>query len=238
MGDESLIITIVGAVVTTIISTVVLRSLKFFEKKQETKAQEMKETAAQAAEQARINAVKIAEEIMKRQEERSNAHLHSTAQIANEIKSETQKRDEFIAQSLKDNAERMRIQQMQDAEKIAKEFAVNTAKIADELRQKTDQQSKDILDKITDVNTRLSEMIDSLQQGAEATNSNVANVRRDMLELQEDVDNIYDKINKEDIDKDPDAKAERDRKRKIRRREINNDSLIYDAAIKRINKGT
>lgn len=236
MGDESLIITIVGAVVTTIISTVVLRSLKFFEKKQETKAQEMKETAAAAAEQAQINAIKIAEEIMKKQEERSRVHIMNTAQIADDIKSETQKRDEFIAKSLKENAERMRIQQMQDAEKIAREFSTSTAKIADDLRQKTDQQSRDILGKITDVNTRLSEMIDSLKEGAEATNSNVANIRRDMLELQEDVDNIYDKINNDD--KDPNAKAERDRKRKIRRREINNDSLIYDSVIKRINKGT
>jgi hypothetical protein len=227
MADENFIITIVGTIATTIISVVILRSLKYFEKKQDTKAEEVKKTAKEAAEMAKIQAQKIAEELTRKNEERSIKHKENAASIAEELRQENLKRDEDIAKNLANNADRIREEQMIQSQKISEDLKTTTSNIAAYLEKKTDNTSKEILNNIQDVDRRLTAMIDSLQRGAELTNGNVTKIRSDILELQDDVDNIYDKINKEEIQNNPQKKLERDRKRKIRRRQITNDSILH-----------
>lgn len=209
MADESIIASVIGAVITTIVSVVILRSLKFFEKKQETKAEEVKESAITAAEKAKEQARQIALEL----DRKNDARAATTNQIAEELRSENADRNKIIHDNLKDGITA-----------ITDNLNKVTIQIADSLNKKTDEQSKVILNNISDVTTRLIGMIDTLKKGAELTNENVAKLREEMLELQEDIDDIHDKMSYESDD--PMKRLQRDSKRKIRRREISNQSIL------------
>jgi hypothetical protein len=228
MADDSFVITVAGAVVTTVISVVILRSLKYFERKQETKAEEVKQTAKDAAEAARLQHQQIAEELTRKNEERAQITKENASIMAEELRKDNIRRDEDIAKNIANNAERIRQEQMTQSKQISENLKATTSKIALDLENKTDSTSKAILSNISDVDKRLTRMIDSLQRGAELTNGNVSKIRSDILELQDDVDNIYDKINKDELQINPQKKMERERKRKIRKREISNDSILQD----------
>lgn len=209
MADESIIVSIVGAIITTIVSVVILRSLKFFEKKQDTKAEEVKVSAITAAERAKEQAKQIAEELDRKNDERAA----TTNQIAEELRKENAERNKIMHENLKSGI---------DA--ITENLNRITIQIADSLNKKTDEQSKVILNNISDVTTRLIAMIDTIKRGAELTNDNVAKLREEMLELQEDIDDIHDKMSYESDD--PVKRMQRDSKRKIRRKEISNQSIL------------
>lgn len=209
MADESIIVSIVGAIITTIVSVVILRSLKFFEKKQDTKAEEVKVSAITAAERAKEQAKQIAEELDRKNDERAA----TTNQIAEELRKENTERNKIMHENLKSGI---------DA--ITENLNRITIQIADSLNKKTDEQSKVILNNISDVTTRLIAMIDTIKRGAELTNDNVAKLREEMLELQEDIDDIHDKMSYESDD--PLKRMQRDSKRKIRRKEISNQSIL------------
>lgn len=209
MADESIIVSIVGAIITTIVSVVILRSLKFFEKKQDTKAEEVKVSAITAAERAKEQAKQIAEELDRKNDERAA----TTNQIAEELRKENAERNKIMHENLKSGI---------DA--ITENLNRITIQIADSLNKKTDEQSKVILNNISDVTTRLIAMIDTIKRGAELTNDNVAKLREEMLELQEDIDDIHDKMSYESDD--PLKRMQRDSKRKIRRKEISNQSIL------------
>lgn len=209
MADESIIVSIVGAIITTIVSVVILRSLKFFEKKQDTKAEEVKVSAITAAERAKEQAKQIAEELDRKNDERAA----TTNQIAEELRKENTERNKIMHENLKSGI---------DA--ITENLNRITIQIADSLNKKTDEQSKVILNNISDVTTRLIAMIDTIKRGAELTNDNVAKLREEMLELQEDIDDIHDKMSYESDD--PVKRMQRDSKRKIRRKEISNQSIL------------
>lgn len=211
MADESIIVSIVGAIITTIVSVVILRSLKFFEKKQDTKAEEVKVSAITAAERAKEQAKQIAEELNRKNDERAA----TTNQIAEELRKENTERNKIMHENLKSGI---------DA--ITENLNRITVQIADSLNKKTDEQSRVILNNISDVTTRLISMIDTIKRGAELTNDNVAKLREEMLELQEDIDDIHDKMSYESDD--PVKKMQRDSKRKIRRKEISNQSILTD----------
>jgi thioesterase domain-containing protein len=227
---------VIGSIVTTILSLVILRSIKYFEKKQDSKAEEVKQSTKEAADLARIETQKIAEELTIKNEERAQRHRIDAAAIAEKLKRENAERDEDVAKNIANNADRIRQEQMAQTQKISEELRVATAKIAHDLETKTDTNSKNILLNINDVDKRLSSMIDSIKSGTIGTNDNVSKIRNDILELQGDVDHIYDKINHEELQTDPQKKIDRERKRKIRKKEISNSSLFAMPA--RIDKST
>lgn len=227
MADDNFIITVIGAAVTTIISVVILRSIKYFEKKQDKKAEEVKQTAKEAAIEAKIQAEQIAEELSRKNDERTKQHLENNVKIAEDLKQQNQKRDEDIAKNIANSAEKIRTEQMQQAEKISNDVKLTTSRISQELEKKTDEQSRQVLDKINKVDRTLTGMIESLHHKTELTNDRVSKIRSDMLDLQEEVDKIFDQINHDEITQDPYIKIDRDRRRKIRRKEISNDSILH-----------
>ena len=209
MADGDIIVSVIGAVITTIVSIVILRSLKFFEKKQDTKAEEVKVSAITAAEKAKEQARQIAEELDRKNDQRAA----TTNQIAEELRKENAERNRIMHENLKSGID-----------VITENLNRVTVQIAESLNKKTDEQSKVILNNISDVTTRLIGMIDIIKKGAELTNDNVAKIREEMLELQEDIDDIHDKMSYESDD--PIKKMQRDSKRKIRRKEISNQSIL------------
>lgn len=226
MTDDSFVVTVIGAIVTTILSLVILRTVKYFDKKQDSKTEEVKQAAKESAELGRKQAQHIAEELTLKNEERNRTHISQNAMIAEELRKENLERDENVAKNIANNAERIRQEQMIQAQKISDELKTATAKIARELDIKNDENSDNILNNINDVEKRLSYMVESIKASAILTNGSVAKIRTDIMELQDDVDHIYDKINHEELQTDPQKKIDRERKRKIRKREISNNSLL------------
>jgi hypothetical protein len=219
MSDDSFVITVIGTIATTVLSLVILRFLKFYEKKQDRKADEIKIEAIKSAEKVKDNVSDMARELAEKAEERNRLHAEATAKIAKDLKIQSQIADENIAKTLNETTT-----------KTASDLRATISKLADDIQSQTGQQNKEILDKISGVDKRLSDMITSLQYKSEMTNGNVASIRKDLLEIQEDVDTIYNRVNVTGIILDkknpvtpppgPEVIRKRDKRRKARRKQI------------------
>lgn len=105
-------------------------------------------------------------------------------------------------------------------EKITKELQDMNVKIKNDLETKTDIQSKILLNNIGIIENKLTAMINSLDVKSSITTENVSKMRNDILEIQEEIDGICDKL-MNDSRKNMDT---RDRKRANKRQEIKDDS--------------
>lgn len=205
--NEGVIVTIVGSVVTTIVSIVILRFLRYFEKKQDRKAEEVKSEAILSANKVKSNVEEMAKELTSKTDEKNKNHMEETARIADDLKVTMTRMTSELLTSV---------------------FNSNT-----EAQKKSMEQSNTIIEKIQSVDTRLSSMISALQHKSYLTNGNIKIIREDLLELQEDMDLVFDKVNMnaEALQSPqiaaamtPTALRSRARRRKNRKKQIEDDA--------------
>jgi hypothetical protein len=210
MANEDIVITIIGSVATTVISIVILRFLRFFEKKQDKKAEEVKNEAVVAAAKVKANVDDMAKDLAVKLEDRNKTHKEETARIASDLKISTEK---MVADL---------------------QASVHASNII--MQNKNIEQSHIILDNIKSVDTRLSDMISTLQYKSDLTNGNIKVIREDLLELQEDMDMVFDKVNKNETALNPSQKLvmpsetlrRKAKKRKFRRKTINENAFAQE----------
>jgi hypothetical protein len=214
------------AIITTFVSIVIFRVIKHSERKKESRDDEMKDEARRQTDVIKETAQQVMKEmVLKNQVQQKDKNYNPKSFVESlemphfleQIKKDNDVRDSKLIQMIKNNSERISENQRLIAERIAAEFRGATAEIAQELENRTDQRSKDILDKIEEINDRLSAMIKGLQTGAAHTDSNVNIVRNEITSLQEDIDDIYDKMNYKELIKDPIQRQERNRKKRNRK---------------------
>ena len=208
--NEGVIVTIVGSVVTTIVSIVILRFLRYFEKKQDRKAEEVKSEAVLSAAKVKANVEEMAKELTSKTDEKNKNHMEETARIADDLKVTMTRMTSELLTSV---------------------FNSNT-----EAQKKNIEQSNTIIDKIQSVDSRLSSMISALQHKSHLTNGNIKIIREDLLELQEDMDLVFDRVNMnaEALQSPSSAAAggamnpitarQRARRRKLRKKQIDDDA--------------
>jgi hypothetical protein len=210
MANEDIVITVIGSIATTVISIVILRFLRFFEKKQDKKAEEVKNEAIITAAKVKANVEDMAKELADKLEERNRAHKEETIRNSAELKMTTTKMVSDL------------------------QLSVNSSN--SDLQNKNIEQSRIILDNIKAVDIRLSEMITSLQLKSDMTNGNIKVIREDLLELQEDMDTVFDKVNKNETVLNPNQRPavpsetmrRKAKKRKFRRKTINENAFAQE----------
>jgi len=90
-----------------------------------------------------------------------------------------------MALELKAHTEKLAVDRREDVNKMFSELRTYTEHLVAELRTSREAIFKDILNKMTDMDTKLTTR-------ANLTNGNVSNIRKDLLELSEDIERLYD----------------------------------------------
>lgn len=114
----------------------------------------------------------------------------------------------------------IRWQKKEQEKKAAEMKLVEDAK-AQAVKQYSEAQNKEVVRLIGEVNSQMTEMIDDLRKRADMTNGNVAAIRTDIADLQEDVLDLFENTDEDDTKEKKRAERERrERRRKIERDRI------------------
>lgn len=134
--------------------------------------------------------------------------------------------EEKSAREVKESDERIAAEVKTRAERIAEELKRSTADILMTSKTYTESTNKEIIDKIASIDKKVMEMLNDLRKRADLTNGNVATLRSDIADLQEQMEELF-----EDRDKNSDERRElqvqreKKKKQRERRREIDRNRI-------------
>lgn len=169
-----------------------------------------------------------------------------------DAKEAVEKNSEELKRLTKDSAAQQRETTLHMIKEFEKKFEDQSSKVADEIKHEKEIAHKqmmleikeniltshnDLGKKIDEVNNKQLEMkrnqesmIGNLQNRADMVNGNVAVIRDEILDLQEDLDDLYERMDTPT----PTEKRERKRKRRKKRQEIATDAQSQDIIKKKL----
>lgn len=134
--------------------------------------------------------------------------------------------DERKARNLKDMTEKIAEEVKNRAEEVAKELEESTANILQKSKEYTEKTNRDIIARIEVIDTKVMSMLSDLRKRAELTNGNVATLRNDIADLQDQMEDLFEDRGKSDSEvRDLQAQRDQKRKRRQRRRQIDSDRI-------------
>jgi hypothetical protein len=177
----------------------------------------------------------------RKQDEKSRERLSIDEKIAERKKQEEEQKAEDlrkytdrIATDLKENTNRIALGLKEATEKLADDLKFNTASMAKELKQVTENVAFDLKAHTKNINEEMLRTVkdtnEKFVQRADLTNGNVSNIRKDILELSGDVEELYNDIHTgEDGGMSENVRKRRfDKKRNRRRDQIDIDRVSQE----------
>jgi excinuclease UvrABC nuclease subunit len=156
----------------TVFGGFIWRGFIWLSKKQDDKARERIQIDEQLAERKRKEEEVKAEDLRK-----------YTDRIASDLKDQTTR----IATGLKEATEKLADDLKFNTASMAKDLRVVTEGVATDLKEHTKRTNEEMLRIVKDTN-------DKFVQRADLTNGNVSNIRKDILELSGDIEQLYSDI--------------------------------------------
>jgi hypothetical protein len=129
--------------------------------------------------------------------------------------------EEGNARELKEANERIAVEVKNRAERIAEDLKNSTSNILMTSKTYTENTNKEIIQRIEAIDRKVMEMLNDLRKRADLTNGNVATLRTDIADLQEQMEELFEDRNKSaDERKMSEQIREKRKKQRTRRREI------------------
>jgi uncharacterized phage infection (PIP) family protein YhgE len=140
------------------------------------------------------------------------------------------------ANELKELTEHVAIQIKTEAEETARDVKDLTERIAKEMKTSSDLVNKELVSKIEQVDKRVTEMLGDLRKRADLTNGNVATIRTEIQDLNDDLQELYDRVPESPLIAAEDGNGaalqarlkrtkEREKKQRLKRRKIEADRV-------------
>lgn len=238
-GFPNIVLNIGGLLASAILPIFILRYLQNKEKKEEKKAAEIKLVAESTARELKESTEKNARDLREVTEKNAITIKDTTERIASDLQRDTTMVNERLATELKTITEKIALDLLHQTEKKNAEILQKLSDMAI-LVEANSKRVDRISDALTTVNTKqekmgmsMETMISNLHQKADITNGNVENIRNDLLSLQEDTDEVFEKMSGSNMT-GVEVRAKR-KKRELRRREIAMDSKKQHSAVKSFN---
>lgn len=218
MSDESIIMTIIDAVITCIVSVVILRVIHFSQQRGDKKTDEIKSSIEQNVEriskkivdenterfkQYISSDINVARALQQKTQEQAVQVAKENADIAEILRQKTSNESEAMMKRMEANADNIRNDRKTEHESMTNTFRDMSKRMADDMEARSKIQSNTILNNISSVDTKLTAKIDDLGRRSDDTNQRVLIIKRKVLAMQVEVDSIYDILNKRNLVKAP-----------------------------------
>lgn len=162
--------------------------------------------------------IEKAEKLKQDDEKKARDLKEMTEKIAADVKGRVEATKESTLQSA--------VELKRATEKIAEELKQSTANILMTSKTYTESTNKEIIARIGIIDNRVMTMLSDLRKRAELTNGNVATLRTDIADLQEQIEELFeDKGKSEDEIRDLKKEREKKKRQRQRRKEIDADRI-------------
>lgn len=217
-GFSNILLNVVSIVISATLPVIILYYFKTKERRDIEKEKEVKEAAERTA-----------KELKEATERNAVGIKENNERIAKDLEKDNMFRNEKLAVDLKNNTAAIAADLKHATEvKYTELFEkMNTVmRTVDDIGKRVQEVSghvDDITRRQGDMDKSMEQMIHNLHQKADMTNGNVANIRNDLLSLQEDIDDMNDKVNGGNTGSISERRIKQ-RKRDVRRSQIAADS--------------
>jgi hypothetical protein len=141
----------------------------------------------------------VAKALQQKTQNQAEQLSKDNADIADMLKQKTQNQADDIIKRMEQSADSIRNERITENETMTDSFKDMSRKMIDDMEEKSKVRSNNILQNISSVDTKLTEKIDSLGIKTDSANQNIIRIKKNILDMQTEVDGIYDVLNQRNL---------------------------------------